>query len=183
MKTLIKPIILFMLISGSVFGQKYMTKNGKISFFSDGQAEKIQAINNQVATVLDITSGEWAFKLLMKSFEFEKALMQEHFNENYVESNKFPNASFKGKILNLSEINFSKNGKYKAIVEGDLMIHGVTKKVKAQGNIEVKDAKIIANAKFPIELKDYDVKIPNAVVKNIAETVEVTVDVALDKIK
>jgi hypothetical protein len=183
MKNLIKTIILLMLISGSVFGQKYMTKNGKISFYSDGQAEKIQAINNQAATVLDITSGEWAFKLLMKSFEFEKALMQEHFNENYVESNKFPNASFKGKLINLSEVNFNKNGKYKAVVEGDLTIHGVTKKVKTQGNIEVKEGKITANAKFPIALKDYDVKIPSAVVKNIAETVEITVDVNLDKVK
>jgi len=183
MKNIIKIAVILLMISANVFGQKYITKNGKISFFSDGATEKIEAINNQVSTAIDISSGDIVFKVLMKSFEFEKALMQEHFNENYVESGKFPNASFKGKINNLSDINFTKNGKYKVIVEGDLMIHGVTKKVKQSGIMEVKDGKIIANAKFPILLKDYDVKIPTTVMKNIAEIVDVTVNVSLDKIK
>jgi polyisoprenoid-binding protein YceI len=109
--------------------------------------------------------------------------MQEHFNENYIESDKFPNATFKGKIINLKDINFEKNGTYKAMVEGDLTIHGITKKVKHQGTFEIKDGKISANAKFPIALKDYEIKIPNTVIKNIAEIVEVTVILSLEKIK
>jgi polyisoprenoid-binding protein YceI len=117
----------------------------------------------------------------MKSFEFEKALMQEHFNENYVESAKFPDATFKGKVININEINFTKNGKYKAFVEGDLKIHGVTKKVKQNGSIEVKDGKIIIIAKFPIILKDYNIKIPKAVINNIAENVDITVNTTLEK--
>jgi polyisoprenoid-binding protein YceI len=183
MKKVIKFAIIILMVTGNVNAQKYITKNGKISFFSDGQAEKIEAFNNQVNTAIDITSGDIVFKVLMKSFEFEKALMQEHFNENYVESAKFPNATFKGKITNLSEINFTKNGKYEAIVEGDLTIHGVTKKVKHTGIIEVKDGKILINAKFPVTLKDYDIKIPNTVLKNIAEIVDITVAVSLEKIK
>ncbi len=183
MKNLIRFSIILLMISGSVFGQKYMTKNGKISFFSNGQTEKIEAVNNQVSSALDITTGDLVFKLLMKSFLFEKALMQEHFNENYVESDKFPDASFKGKVTNLSEINFTKNGKYKAMVEGDLKIHGVTKNVKSPGNIEVKDGKIIATAKFSLLLKDYGIKIPNTVINNISESIEITVNVGLDKIK
>jgi len=183
MKNIIKFAIILMMISGNVFAQKYITKNGKITFYSDASAEKIEGINNQVNTALDITSGDLVFRVLMKSFEFEKALMQEHFNENYVESDKYPNATFKGKVTNLSEINFTKNGKYKAMVEGDLTIHGVTKKVKQPGSFEVKDGKIIAYAKFTIALKDYEVKIPNTVLKNIAEIVDVTVNVTLEKIK
>jgi polyisoprenoid-binding protein YceI len=109
--------------------------------------------------------------------------MQEHFNENYVESDKFPNATFKGKVTNLTEINFTKNGKYKAMVEGDLTIHGVTKKVKQTGTFEIKDGKILTNAKFSIAIKDYNIKIPNTVLKNIAENVDITVNVSLDKLK
>lgn len=183
MKKIIGFSIILFIFSGSVFSQKYITKNGKISFYSETKAEKIEAVNNQVSSALDIGTGDIVFKLLMKSFLFEKALMQEHFNENYVESDKFPDATFKGKITNLSEINFTKNGKYKANVEGDLKIHGVTKKVKSQGNIEIKDGKIIATSKFSLLLKDYDIKIPNTVINNISESIEITVNVGLDKIK
>ena len=183
MKNLIKIAIILVMMTGHVFAQKYLTKNGKISFFSDAPAEKIEAHNNQVNTALDVTTGEFVFKVLIKSFEFENALMQEHFNENYMESGKFPNSTFKGKVTNLSEIDFTKNGTYKTVVEGDLMIHGVTKKIKQSGFFEVKDGKIIANSKFSIALKDYDIKIPNTVLLNIAENVEITVNVSLETIK
>lgn len=171
------------MITGNVFAQKYLTKNGKISFFSDAPAEKIEAHNNQVNTALDITTGEFVFKVLIKSFEFKNALMQEHFNENYLESGKYPNSTFKGKVTNLSEINFTKNGTYKANVEGDLTIHGVTQKIKQSGFFEVKDGKISANSKFSVALKDYDIKIPNTVISNIAENIEITVNVSLEAIK
>lgn len=183
MKNIVKIAIVLLMISGSVFGQKYITKNGIITFFSDAPSEKIEGHNNQVNTAMDISTGDLVFKVLMKSFEFENALMQEHFNENYVESDKFPNATFKGKVTNLIEINFTKNGKYKAMVEGDLTIHGVTKKVKQTGTFEIKDGKILTNAKFSIAIKDYNIKIPNTVLKNIAENVDITVNVSLDKLK
>ncbi len=183
MKTLIKISIIILMISGNVYAQKYVTKNGNISFFSDAPTEKIQAINNQVNAALDTKTGDIVFKVLIKSFEFEKALMQEHFNENYLESDKFPTATFKGKLTNLNEINFNKNGRYIALVEGDLTIHGQTKKIKNSGVFEVKDGKIITNSKLNIALKDYEIKIPSAVVKNIAENIDITIDVSLDKIK
>jgi len=183
MKLLIKIAIILVMITGNVFAQKYLTKNGKISFFSDAPAEKIEAHNNQVNTALDITTGEFVFKVLIKSFEFKNALMQEHFNENYLESGKYPNSTFKGKVTNLSEINFTKNGTYKANVEGDLTIHGVTQKIKQSGFFEVKDGKISANSKFSVALKDYDIKIPNTVISNIAENIEITVNVSLEAIK
>ena len=171
-----------MMFSGNVLAQKYITKNGKISFFSDGAVEKIEAHNNQVNAALDATTSDLVFKVLIKSFEFEKALMQEHFNENYLESDKYPNATYKGKITNAAEVNFTKNGTYQALTEGDLTIHGITKKIKEKGTIEIKGGKIIIVAKFNVLLKDYNIKIPNNVVNNIAETIQVSVNASLDKV-
>lgn len=165
-----------------VVAQKYVTKTGKIRFYSDTPVEKIEAVNNQVNSAVDLSNGLMVFKVLMKSFEFEKALMQEHFNENYIESDKFPNATFKGTVAGLSQIDFTKNGKHNVEVEGDLTIHGVTQKVKTSGILEGKDGKITGHCVFTLAVKDYGISIPSAVTKNIAETVEVTVDVTYDKI-
>ncbi len=175
-------VIGFTSISAEAFAQKFMTRNGHISFFSKTPLENIEAHNRQVNSALDLANADFVFRLLMKSFIFEKALMQEHFNENYVESDKFPNASFSGKVLNMSEIDFTKKGSYKAVVEGDLTIHGVTKKVKESGVFEIEEGEIRGKCTFTIQLKDYDVKIPKTVANNIAETIEIRVDVLMKKI-
>ena len=179
--------ILALLIIGltstlTVHAQKYMTKNGNIKFYSETPMETIQADNNQVNAALDIQTGDIVFKVLIMSFQFEKALMQEHFNENYLESDKFPNSTFKGKVTDLSAINFLKEGTYEAVIEGDLTIHGVTQKISEKGIFTVKAGdKIHGNSKFNVKPADYNIKIPGAVVKNIAETIEVTVDIELSK--
>ncbi|MFA4864578.1 MAG: YceI family protein, partial [Bacteroidales bacterium] len=127
-------ILLIGLVSSiSVHAQKYMTKNGNIMFYSETPMETIKAVNEQVNAVLDTQTGDIVCKILIKSFQFPKALMQEHFNENYLESDKFPNSTFKGKITNLSAINFSKGGIYDALIEGDMTIHGVTKNISEKG--------------------------------------------------
>jgi len=159
----------------TVSGQKYMTKNGYIGLFSHTPLEDIKADNNQVASVLDASTGEIVFQVLLKSFHFQKTLMEEHFNENYVESDKFPKSTFSGRITNLSAIDFSKNGVYDVNVDGDLMIHGVTKKVTAKGLIEIVAGGINANSKFIIVPEDYNIKIPSVVRNNIAKTIEITV--------
>lgn len=177
-----KTGILLLIITAffaSASAQKYITKTGKISFYSDGPLEKIEAHNSQVNSALDTESGVIVFKVLMKSFIFEKALMQEHFNENYVESDKFPNATLKGKVSNAREIDFSKNGDYNATIEGDLTIHGITQKVKEKGVFTVSDNGIHGTSKFMIKLADYDISIPGAVTGKIAEEIEITVDVDL----
>jgi len=152
-----------------------MTKNGYISFFSHTPIEDIKADNNQVAGVLDISTGELVFQALIKSFQFEKALMEEHFNENYMESDKFPKSSFKGKITNLSAVNFSKSGKYEVTVVGDLTIHDVTNKISSKGTLEVFTGGINANSKFNIVPEDYKINIPGVVRDKIARNLEVTV--------
>lgn len=173
---------IFILTSFGVQAQKYMTRNGHISFFSEAPLENIEAHNRQVNTAFDSGSGELVFRILMKSFEFEKALMQEHFNENYVESHKFPNASFSGKVSNLTDIDLSKNGVYNAVVEGDMTIHGVTKQVKENGTFEVNGEYLTGKCIFNIRLSDYNVVIPKAVANNIAENIEIRVDVAMRKL-
>ena len=182
MKRLIILIAIIMLVIPFASAQKFMTKNGTIRFFSDGQMEKIEAYNHQVNSALDASSGNFVFKVLIKSFEFEKALMQEHFNENYMQSDQFPNSTFSGKVTNLKEINFGKDGVYKAIVEGDLTMHGITNKVKTNGTFEVKAGKIVGKTTFNVLIKDYNIAIPKAVVKNIADNVQIDVNVAMDSL-
>lgn len=164
------------------FAQRYMTRNGNITFFSAAPLENIEAHNRQVNAAFDASNGELVFRVLMKSFQFEKALMQEHFNENYVESHKFPNASFTGRIANLSEIDLSKDGTYPAVVDGELTIRGISKPVKETGTFEVKGDLITGTCVFNIQLKDFDIAIPRAVVNNIAETIEIRVDVPMRKL-
>ena len=175
--------LLLMMLSGTFCtqAQRYVTKNGFIKFYSDAPLEKIEAINRQVNAAIDILTGDFVFKVLMKSFVFPKALMQEHFNENYVESDKFPEAKFVGKVTNMKDINFTKDGIYPAYVEGKLTIHGETKDIQAKGTFEVKQDKLLGNSKFNLVVADYKIKIPNTVMNNIGKTVEVTVEITMDK--
>jgi polyisoprenoid-binding protein YceI len=157
--------------------QKYMTKNGYIGFFSHTTMEDIKADNNQVASVFDISTGDLVFQVLIKSFHFEKALMEEHFNENYMESDKFPKSTFKGRIANLAAVDFAKPGKYNVTVEGDLNMHDVTNKVSVAGTIEVVAGGINAASKFNIVPEDYKIAIPGVVKDNISKNLEVTVTI------
>ncbi|NOR88377.1 MAG: YceI family protein [Bacteroidales bacterium] len=175
-------IAVFVVSVGQLSAQRFMTKNGFVKFYSETPMETIEANNHQVNSAYDYTSGVFVFKVLMKSFEFEKALMQEHFNENYVESDSYPVASFKGEIVNNSEINLTKKGPIEVKVKGVMKMHGVTKDIEATGTMDLQDDLIHATAKFDIKPSDFDIKIPGAVVKNIAEAVEVTVDVELKKL-
>jgi polyisoprenoid-binding protein YceI len=155
--------------------QKYMTKNGYIGFHSYTTVEDIKADNNQVAGVFDTSTAEMVFQVLIKSFHFDKALMEEHFNENYMESDKFPKATFTGKIINTNDVIFSKPGTYDVQVEGDLTIHGVTNKMNVKGTIEVSTGGINATSKFNLVPEDYKINIPGVVRNSIAKTFEVTV--------
>jgi len=181
-KTLFILAVLLFVSASVVSAQKYSTKNGRISFFSETSAEKIEAQNSQVNSALDIQTGDFVFKTLIRAFEFEKALMQEHFNENYLESDKFPSSTFKGKVSNLKEINFSKDGKYNVTVEGDLLIHGITRKISVKGIFEIMAGSIFGDARFNVLLKDYNIKVPNTVINNISESIEIKVSVELKKL-
>ncbi|MDP4222801.1 MAG: YceI family protein [Bacteroidota bacterium] len=175
-KYLLLLIILVSLLLPS-YGQKYITRNGYIGFFSHTPIEDIKADNNQVASVLDASTGDLVFQVLVRSFHFVKTLMEEHFNENYMESDKIPKSTFSGKIVNIKDVNFSKPGNYDVTVEGDLMIHGVTKKITEKGSLEVATDGINASSKFILTPEDFNINIPSVVRNNIAKTIEVTVNI------
>lgn len=160
-----------------------ITKNAKVRFFSTTPIEDIEAINQEATSLINKSNGEMAFTVLIKSFRFQKALMQEHFNENYMESDKFPKSTFKGSITSLSDINFAKDGTYKTDVKGDLTMHGVTQPVTTSGTITVKDGKVSSNAVFKVKLDDYKIERPAVVANKIADFIEVTVDAAYEPFK
>jgi len=181
-RIIIAGLILLVSVS-TAFSQKYITKSGHIRFFSSAPLEDIEANNYQVNAALDAENGQLVFKVLMKAFQFEKALMQEHFNENYVYSDKYPNATFSGEIKNMSEIDIGTPGTYEAEVKGELTIKGETNKITEKGTIEVKDSDNLHGITvFTILLDDYDIKIPSAVTDNISEEIEVTVDIKLSRL-
>ena len=158
------------------------TREGNISFTSDAPLEKIEAYNSKVNSAIDIATGKLEFAVLIKSFMFEKALMQEHFNENYLESDKYPKATFKGKINNLSAITFGKDGTYTAKVSGVLTIHGVSRNLTLTGPLTVNGNKASIKTSFNILLSDYNIQIPALVKDKLSNTVKVTVDCSYKKI-
>lgn len=171
-------LVLSALCVASASAQKQFTKTGHIWFYSEAPLETIEAHNYQATSILNTGTGEMVFKLAMTAFQFKKALMQEHFNEKYVESDKFPESIFKGKIVNLDKVDFSKDGAYSVIVEGSLTIHNVTNPVKAQGTITVKGGKVFATSLFQVAVADYNINIPAAVKDNIAKTIDIHVDIS-----
>jgi len=148
-----------------------------IKFFSTTPAEDIQANNNTTVSTFNTETGEVVFSVPMQGFEFEKALMQKHFNsDKFLDTKQFPKAKLKAKITNIASIDLSKDGTYTANIEGELTIKGVTKPVKEKGTVTVKGGKIEAQSKFNITLADYGISfVSGKPSSNIAKTVEITV--------
>jgi polyisoprenoid-binding protein YceI len=182
-KNLMAVLALVLIASAAQAQDKYFTKSGKIEFSSKAPLEDIEAKNKTAMAVLDTKSGAIQFSVQMKGFEFEKALMQEHFNENYVESDKYPKADFKGTITNNSEINYKQPGTYTAKVKGKMTLHGVTKDVETTGTIKVTGNNVDATSTFNLQLSDYNIKIPAVVKDKISNTVRITVDTKLEPFK
>ncbi len=165
--------LLFLVISAAANSQVYMTRNGTIRFFSQTPMENIVAENNQVYGVIDAGKQNIAFTLLMKSFRFKKELMQQHFNENYVESDLYPKASFTGTYS--GEVNLSKDGVYPITVKGNLTIHNATQTIEQPATIEVKNKSLLGNMQFKVKPEDFNIAIPSLVRDKIAK--EITIDV------
>lgn len=172
MKT-IAFLFLFLITATASFSQIYMTRNARISFYSSTEKETINAVNNQAYAVIDAAKKNIAFTLLMKGFQFEKELMQEHFNENYAESDKYPKASFSGAYT--GDVNTAKDGVYNVTAKGNLTIHGVTKAVEAPATIEVKNGALTGKTEFKVKPEDYGINIPSLVREKIAKEMTVSV--------
>lgn len=151
----------------------YTSKNAAVSFFSSTVMEDIEGKSNTASSVLDIKSGNIIFKAANTSFQFKKKLMQEHFNENYMESDKYQFSTFKGKITDIPDL--SKDGTYQVMAEGSLDLHGVIKNYQSKATLTVSKGVITASSVFKVKIADHQIKVPTMVFKNIAEFVEVRV--------
>ncbi|PJJ54816.1 YceI family protein [Hymenobacter chitinivorans] len=159
---------------------KYSTRAGLIRFFSGTPIEDIEGRSTQAAGMLDLTTGKVAFSVPMKSFVFKRTLMQEHFNENYVESDKYPKATFAGAVVDFQPGQLPGAGPQRVQVEGDLTIHGVKRRVKVPGTLELKDNHLLVTSKFNVAPADYNIEIPALVRDNIAKSMEVTLAFSCD---
>lgn len=183
-KQIFSTFLVLVLAASSVHAQKYATRSGEIYFKSNGTIDDgVEATNDQVGVVLDASSGAVAFQVLIKSFRFEKALMEEHFNENYLESDEFPKSIFKGAIDNFESLDLSKDGTHEVSLSGTLTLHGVTQEVTQPGSLTKKGNEISMVTHMKIPLDDYNIEIPSVVREKIAEVIDVDIDVALELVK
>lgn len=168
-----KILILIFLCSPIVLaGQKISVKKSTVTFFSDALVEDITASTTKTAGIIDLAKGEFAFSLPIKEFQFDKSLMKEHFNEKYMETEKYPKATFLGTLQNFNSDAATQEVK----ARGKLTIHGVTKEVEIPATIKKNGLSYQVDAKFIVRLADYKIEIPQLLFQNIAEAVEVTVD-------
>ena len=170
-------IVIILLLSSIqlLHAQKFMGHDGNILFFSEAPMEDISAVNNKVSAVFDASTNDLVFQLKISDFIFRKALMQEHFNENYLESDIYPKSTFSGKVI--------QNKNRKATVHGDLTIHGKTNKIKVDGVLIQNKKSVIMSAEFEVKLEDYNIKIPRIVMYKIAEEIEIKVNIELKEVK
>ena len=156
-----------------LFSQKFTLEKSTVSFYSDAPMEAIKAENLKSASLFNMTTGDIVFSIPIADFEFEKDLMKKHFNEKYLESEKYPKATFQGKIIGFKT---DVNGEQETSAKGKLTMHGVTKEIEVQGIIDLTNNKPHIKANFKIHIADYNIKIPQLLWKNIAEEVEVKVE-------
>ena len=170
-----KPLLIaFLFVTiHSYSQQRFFAEKATVSFFSDAVVEDISATNEKVTSIFDVVNGDVAYLMSIKDFQFPNKLMQVHFNEKYMESEKYPKSSFQGTI---SGFNLTATGKQEVKATGKLTIHGVTKSIEVPGTAEVNGNRFTVKSKFPVKLLDYNIKVPQIVWQNIAQQVEVTME-------
>ncbi len=176
MKKTIVILFLALLQLGCFAQSTYFTRKGHIYFISHTNVIDIDANNYQAAGFLDIESGKIQFAVLIKSFKFTLATAKEHFNESYMESDKYPKATFKGQILNIDSLDFNKNGIWPIYVKGDIMIRGITKNIEVPGVLSVEKGQINAKSEFELLISDFNISVPRIVENRVSEIVKVKVN-------
>ena len=181
MKSYIYLLSLYILLPVCASSQIYTGKSHEVKFFSDGPIEDIYATNKSAQVIMNTAKNEIVIKVTIKGFDFDKELMEEHFNEKYLESDKYPYAIFSGKVKDT--IDYKKEGVYNVTVVGKLTIHGVEKERSIQGMLTSKNGEILIESKFDIVLKDHNIIVPSVVAQNVAETVEISLKSTLIEYK
>jgi hypothetical protein len=149
---------------------KYYTKSGSVTFSATGPIKNLRGENKKSTFLLDAGTGSVQIGLLMGAFEFPRSIFK---NVDYLESDKYPKSFYRGRITNISDVDFSKNGSYPITIEGLLTLHGITKNTPARGVVLVRDGKVSAKAKFQINLEDFNVGVPAILVNDKAVNVDV----------
>ncbi|HZV70124.1 MAG TPA: YceI family protein [Saprospiraceae bacterium] len=183
MKKYFLIIFLFGGFATASSGQKYFSKTGHIHFLSEAPIETIEADNNNGYVIFDAGTGRFEFSVLIKGFTFKKALMQEHFNENYMESDNYPKATYMGTIVDWPNIHLINDHVYQVNVDGQLTLHGITKPFKCKAALTMKSTGVSASAAFDIVIADYNIDIPKVVRDNISKVVKVTIKADLSQMK
>lgn len=163
------------------FAQKYMTRTGQIVFDASTNLENIHAVNNESAAIVDLKTGSVVMQTLIQGFKMEKALMQEHFNEDYMESSRLPRATFKGNILNVDKVDVESKTAQTVYLKGDLTVHGVTHNITVPATVTIANGELSVKTSFKIKPADYNIAIPALVRDKIAKVVNVTVTALLKK--
>ncbi len=176
-RSILTGIVFSLLSFSSVAQKKIFSKTGVISFYSSTAIENIEATNTKALAVIDLQANIIEFSVLIKGFQFKKALMQEHFNENYMESDKYPKATFKGRFDELPVLEPGQNKTLTVKISGNLTMHGVTKPVTTVAAITAKNNIINATAAFTVLLSDYAIKVPAVVANNINKTIRVKINI------
>ncbi len=175
MKRITIFIVTVLSFSTYIQAQKYITKEGVIEIFSETSLFTIEAKNQKVASILNTETGDIVASTLVRSFKFKEALVEEHFNENYMESHKFPKSVFKGKITNFSNLDITKDATYKIDISGDLTMHGETLPITSTGNLTIKGGKISAKTEFFISLEKYKIQIEENYKDRIKDEIQLIV--------
>ncbi|GAA4302128.1 YceI family protein [Compostibacter hankyongensis] len=165
---------LLAILAGARAQQRFTCDNAVVSFFSSAPLEDIDARTDKGISTLDIQTRELYFKIPVNTFQFKRSLMQEHFNSDYLETEKYPFAEFKGQLQGSDSL--TRAGTYTVSVKGQLTIHGVTRDCTADGTLTVMSDRIRAVSAFQVRLADYNIKIPRLVIRNIAEVVDVKIN-------
>lgn len=177
MKTLVFISLLIAVVTFNSYSQdKFITKTGHVWFHSKTDFKEIEAHNRQATSILDVKTGEVVVSVFIRDFKFDNQLVEEHFNENYIESHKYPKAKFKGKITNIASVDLTKDGTYTCNVEGEMDMHGKIKQIKEKGTAVVKGGKIKATANFKITADEFAIAIPEIVKDKIAKFIDVYIE-------
>lgn len=170
-------ILICLLFSTQLIAQQYYSKKGQVSFFSEAPVENIEAVNKDVSAIVDSQSGGFAFRLKIQDFTFPSSLMQEHFNESYLESDKYPLSTFTGSIADISKLDLS--SRQTLTVKGSLSIHGITQETEMVAYAQIINGELHISSTFDVVLEDYDIDIPKIMMYKIAEIIKVAVDIKL----
>jgi hypothetical protein len=170
-------ILVLIVASATAFGQgKFIAKNAYISFYSLTPMEDILGESNEAVSILNGETGEIGFQAIMTTFHFRRALMEEHFNENYMESTKYPKSKFNGKIEGFNK-DMLKGQVTNIKITGQLTIHGVEKTITVPGTLGLVDGKLVGTSKFQVIPEDYGITIPSVVRDKIGKQMDITVKV------